>query len=169
MSDWKKQLQGYKDKQGNRNQPHQGKRDKNDMGYQRYTTPGLPDGYLSKGYFDDQGCLLEILLTETASKIAKSFGSNMNNSQLRRFYGHAKTAEKSYAFSGDERKFINDIKALDSFVAEAKGKDKVPQIFYDFINVNVAKANSLKDIKQGFLPHFQAVVAYFTYHYPKSK
>jgi len=129
----------------------------------------LPKDYLKGGYFNGEGYLKEELLTTTASEVAKSFGQNMSSSQLRRFYGHAKTAEKSYIFSHDERKFINDIKQLDSFVAEAKGKEKVPAIFYEFIAENVKNCNSSKDIMKGFLPHFQAVVAYFTYHYPRSK
>ncbi|MFZ5942937.1 MAG: type III-A CRISPR-associated protein Csm2 [Bacillota bacterium] len=129
----------------------------------------LSKDYLLGGYFDFKGYLNEELLTNTASDVAKSFGQNMSSSQLRRFYSHAKTAEKSYMFSHDERKFVNDIKQLDSFVAEAKGKEKVPEIFYDFVAQNTKNCNSTKDILKGFLPHFQAVVAYFTYHYPRSK
>ncbi len=165
--DWKRQLQKHPfakqyNASKNQNKP-------SDKSYQKSVKTGLPNGYLAQGYFDEEGYLLETLLTDTASKIAKNFGSYLNSSQLRRFYGHAKTAEKSYSFSGDQKRFINDIKALDSFVAEARGKDKVPQTFYDFIHTNVDKCCSVKDIKEGFLPHFQAVVAYFTFHYPKSK
>lgn len=129
---------------------------------------GLPNGYLEKGYFDSEGKLYEELLTDMASNVAKSFGKNMKNNQLRRFYQHAKVADNGYNYHNDERKLINDIKALDSFVAEAKGKDKVPQVFYDYINKNIKQIKTIKEVRKGFIPHFQAVVAYFTYFYPRS-
>ncbi len=134
-----------------------------------YSDNRLPKDYLSNGYFDEKGYIREELLTTVASEVAKSFGFKMSNSQLRRFYGHLKNAEKSFLFSNDVQRFIVDVKQLDAFVAEAKGKDKVPAVFYDFIHQNIRRINNVKDIRKGFLPHFQAVVAYFTYHYPKSR
>jgi len=124
--------------------------------------------YLNKGYFDEEGVIWEELLTNTANAVAKSFGSNMNTSQIRKFYGHVRTAERAYSNHNSDRKFINDIKVLDSFVSEAYAKEKVTYGFYRFIRENVKTANSVNDIKKGFIPHFQAVLAYFTYHYPKS-
>ena len=128
----------------------------------------LPNGYLEKGYFDSEGEIFEMLLTDTASKVAKSFGKGMRNSQLRRFYQHAKAADNAYSYHNNKRRLINDIITLDPFAAEAKGKDKIPEIFYEFIHKNIMQVNTVEEVRKGFLPHFQAVVAYFTYHYPKS-
>lgn len=125
-----------------------------------------PKGYLDKGYFDEDGYIRQELLRETAWTIAESFGRGLSNSQLRRFYGHVKTAEKSFLYSGDEKKFINDIISLDHFVAESKGKGNVPEQFYEFVHDNTSAVRTIKDIRKGLLPHFQAVVAYFTYKYP---
>src|SRR5690554_671367 len=100
----------------------------------------LPKGYLEGGYFKD-GYVKESLLTDAASLIAENFGKanpKMTNSQLRRVYTHVKTLDKRYFYTKDEKEFIKSIKAIDSFVAEAKGKGNVPKIFYDFINKNIA-------------------------------
>ncbi len=132
---------------------------------------GLPQNYLQGGYFDSEGYIKRELLTATASMIGKSFGqekTKMTTGQLRRFYGHTKTAEKGYQFSADEKKLVLDIKALESFVAEAQGKDKVPRVFYQFIKKNTDTIKDGNDVLKGFLPHFQAVVGFFTYHYPRS-
>jgi CRISPR-associated protein Csm2 len=131
---------------------------------------GLPPGYLEGGYFDSSGHIKEELLTKAASGIAKDLGlgyPKMTNGQLRRFYGHVKTAEKAYYFHPDQKKLVLDIKTLDSFVAEAQGKGKVPKEFYQFIKKNIDTITNERDVLKGFLPHFQSVVAYFTYHYPK--
>ena len=125
---------------------------------------------LSNGYFDSNGCLWEDFLTSSASDIAKSFGTGrvkLKNHQLRRFYGHAKAAENRLLMTGDWNCVNLDVKKLSSFASEAKGKDKVPDSFYEFIEQNVKQIKSQKDF-QGFMEHFQAVVAYFIYHYPKS-
>jgi CRISPR-associated protein Csm2 len=136
-------------------------------------SPTLSAGYLNGGYFDNEGQIKQELLLELASDIAHKFGKDskveMTTSQLRKFYGHVKIAEKAYLLSGSNKKLIVDIKTLDSFVAEAKGKGKVPPIFYDFVKENVANVTTVEDILKGLIPHFQAVVAYYTYHYPKSK
>jgi CRISPR-associated protein Csm2 len=130
----------------------------------------LPPGYLEGGYFDESGHIRADLITSTASILAKNFGlgyTRLTNGQLRRFYGHAKTAEKAFHFSSDEKKLVLDIKALESFVAEAKGKDKVPEEFYMFIKKNTDIISDSKDVLKGFLPHFQAIVGFFTCHYPR--
>lgn len=163
MNDWKKDLQknhggGYQGNQGNRN-----------YNSPRESSYGLPKGYLEGGYFDQEGYLKDKLITDAASDVAKGFGKEMSNSQLRRFYGHVKTAEKAYSYSKDTKKLINDVSLILSFAAEAKGKEKVPSVFYDFIHKNIQNIKTAKDILKGFIPHFQAVVAYFTYHYPGSK
>ncbi|MDY6827148.1 MAG: type III-A CRISPR-associated protein Csm2 [Bacillota bacterium] len=129
----------------------------------------FPQEYLKGGYFDQEGEIKTNLLVDTASRVAKSFGHGLTTGQLRRFYGHAKTAEKAFNYSQNEKKLINDIKVLDAFVAEAYGKENVPENFYKFININTSSIENSKDIIKGFLPHFQSVVAYHTYHYGENK
>lgn len=129
----------------------------------------LPSEYITKlenGYFDSNGCLLEEFLTTFAERIAKSF-KGLKNHQLRRFYGHIKAADNRLRMTGDWHCVNLDVKKLLSFVSEAKGKDKVPESFYKFIDANIKKIKEQKDF-EAFVEHFQAIVAYFTYHYPKN-
>jgi CRISPR-associated protein Csm2 len=130
----------------------------------------LPPEYidkLEKGYFDSSGCLWEEFITTMASDIAKSFGAKLKNHQLRRFYGHIKAADNRLKMTKDWDCVKLDVKKLSSFVSEAKGKDKVPESFYKFIDANIKKIEKQKDF-EAFVEHFQAIVAYFTYHYPKN-
>ncbi|MBI3583951.1 MAG: type III-A CRISPR-associated protein Csm2 [Nitrospinae bacterium] len=131
----------------------------------------LPPNYITKlenGYFDSSGCLWEEFITTMASDVAKSFGRKLKNHQLRRFYGHAKAAENRLRMTGDWDVVNLDVKKLGPFVSEAKGKDKIPQSFFDFIDKNIKSIKIQKDFEKGFMEHFQAIVAYFTYHYPKN-
>ncbi len=133
-------------------------------------TDSLPAEYLvklSKGYFDANGRLWEDFVTSMASGVALLF-KGLKNHQLRRFYGHAKAAENRLRMTGDWNSVNLDIKKLSPFVSEAKGKDKIPQSFFEFIDRNIDAIKTRKDFEQGFMEHFQAVVAFFTYHYPKS-
>ncbi|MBU4320220.1 MAG: type III-A CRISPR-associated protein Csm2 [Nitrospinae bacterium] len=137
----------------------------------RGTYDSLPSDYLSKlakGYFDEKGYLWEDFLTTMAKDVAKSFGTKLKSHQLRRFYGHAKAAEIRLKMTEDWDAVNVDVKKLEPFVSEAKGKDKIPQSFYEFIEKNIKAIKKRKDFEEGFMEHFQAVVAYFTYHYPKN-
>lgn len=149
-----------------------------DCNRKRYETGGpsekgftkLPKGYLNDGYFDANDCLHEALLTEVADKIALSFSTanpKLKNHQLRRFYHHVRSAENKLNMTHDWSCVNVDVKKLKSFVAEAKGKQKVPEVFYEFINRNIDNIKDEKSFRHGFLEHFQAVIAYFTYYNPK--
>ena len=130
---------------------------------------GLPPEYITKlhnGYFDSNNCLWEEFITTFADKIAKSF-KGLKTHQLRRFYGHIKAAENRLNMTGDWHSVKLDVKKLIPFVSEAKGKDKVPMSFFEFIEASIKRIDNQRDFK-AFVEHFQAVVAYFTYHYPKS-
>jgi len=130
----------------------------------------IPDNYLKDGYFDQNNCLYEELLTTIADQIASAFSSSypkLKNHQLRRFYQHARAAENRLKMTHDWPCVNVDIKKLKAFVAEAKGKGKVSEVFYEFINMNLDNIKDEKSFLQGFLEHFQAIVAYFTYYNPK--
>lgn len=128
----------------------------------------LPPQYLTKlekGYFDTNDYLWEDFITTMADNIARTF-KGLKNHQLRRFYGHIKAADNRLRLTGDWNAVNLDVKQLAPFVAEAKGKGKVPESFYTFIDANMKKINSRRDF-EAFVEHFQAVVAYFTYYNPK--
>jgi CRISPR-associated protein Csm2 len=134
------------------------------------THESLPPEYLTKlsqGYFDGNGNLWEDFVTTMANNIALSF-KGLKNHQLRRFYEHAKAAENRLKMTDDWDAVNLDVKKLVPFISEAQGKGKIPQSFYEFIDKNIKVIKERKDFEKGFIEHFQAVVAFFTYHYPKS-
>lgn len=134
----------------------------------------LPDGYLEGGYFNGKGNLKERYIAKDgdADIIAKQLGLTkpaMTNHQLRRFYGHVRAAATRLDMTGNFPAVYIDLKKLDPFVSEAKGKGKIPDLFYDFMikNLKAIRPDHKEDFTYGFLEHFQAVVAFFTFHYPK--
>lgn len=181
--DFKDKLQQYGEKnfgsdfnKRNEQRPAQGKFTDNrgNIGYSsNNNTSSLPNGYLNQGYFNEKGNLHEDLILKHAEEIAKSLGNsalrndrpNLTYGQLRRFYSHAINAQLAYNSHKNEGLFLNTVKLLDSFVAEAIGKGKVPKVFQDFIKRNVNQIKTARDINDGFMPHFQAVVAYFSGFY----
>lgn len=133
---------------------------------------GLASDYLSGGYFDANGNLCERYLAKggDADRIARQLGVEkpaMTNHQLRRFYSHVRAAENRLTMTGNFPAVHVDLKKLEPFVSEAKGKNKIPDLFYDFMIRNLAVVKEEKDFVQGFMEHFQAVVAFFTFHHPK--
>ncbi|HPL96017.1 MAG: type III-A CRISPR-associated protein Csm2 [Smithellaceae bacterium] len=136
------------------------------------TDRGLATDYLMQGYFDEKENLFERYVAKDgdADVIARLLGvakPAMTNHQLRRFYSHVREAENRLKMTDDFKAAYIDLKKLEPFVSEAKGKGKIPDLFFDFILKNVSAVKSKKDFLDGFLEHFQAVVAYFTFYYPK--
>lgn len=129
-------------------------------------TGSLPDDYLSKGYFKERDVLYEDLVADIANNIARSF-KGLKNNQLRRFYQHIRDADNKLRMVGDWQSVNVDVKKLKAFAAEAKGKGKIPDSFFQFITKNIDCVKDEKTFKKGLLPHFEAVVAYFTYYNPK--
>jgi CRISPR-associated protein Csm2 len=136
------------------------------------TISGLPRDYLNGGYFDADGNLKPEYLVKDgfADKIAsdlKDARPEITNHQLRRFYGHVRAADNRLRMTGNFPAVYNDLKKLDSFVAEAKGKKKIQDLFYEFMVRNLKETRTEKDFKEGFMEHFQALVGFFTYYHPK--
>ncbi|MCT4593245.1 MAG: type III-A CRISPR-associated protein Csm2 [Anaeromicrobium sp.] len=137
----------------------------------KHIRSNFPVGYLANGYFNENGNLRKELIDEIAEKVAKSFGKRMTVNQLRKFYGYVKTMERVYCVSGlelDEERFVLEIAKLKAAVHYASSKknsnQSVTKEFYKFVCMNINNIQNKKDIIEGFIPHFQAVVAYFTYY-----
>jgi CRISPR-associated protein Csm2 len=133
---------------------------------------GMATDYLSKGYFDEKGNLFERYVARggDADIIANKLGYEkpaMTTHQLRRFYGHVRAAENRLQMTGNFPAIYIDLKKLEPFVAEAKGKGKIPDLFYDVMNKNLSVVKTQKDFTKGFLEHFQAIVAFFAVNHPK--
>ena len=63
--------------------------------------------------------------------IARLFGvakPAMINHQLRRFYSHVREAENRLKMTDDFKAAYIDLKKLEPFVSDAKGKGKIPDL-----------------------------------------
>jgi len=119
--------------------------------------PGYPD------YFDTNG----VTKAEYVTVLAESLAHRMCNAypeltthQLRSFYQYVKQREAALNHGRplDQVKF--ELKKLKAFAEEREAKEKIPKVFRDFIDRNVDRVEDRKSIVDGFVEHFQAVVAY---------
>ena len=140
-------------------------------GFAPFAAVDLPKGYLEQGYFDAAGHIHKELLVEHASAVAKAIGlrqeraEGIKNAQLRKFYGHVKTAESRMNYGVNFEAVQPKILELAAFVAEAQGKGKVPLVFKNFIDLNLNYVVDGKSFREGFVKHFQAVVGFFSFFY----
>lgn len=127
--------------------------------YGNTPAPSLPRNYLEGGYFGADGYIKPELLVDVAQEVARAL-KGLNNTQFRRFYHHIRAVEQKLELLEDWRAVEGDIKKLIAFAAAAKTKNKIPPLFYDFIEKNVQQTNDEKSFRNGFLEHIQAVLAY---------
>lgn len=120
----------------------------------------LPDDYLSSGYFDSEGNILEKLVTDWAEKIAKRLRPTKKH-QIRRFYHHVKAIEKKMELIGDYKSVNTDLKKLIPMAVSASNREslRVSPLFEQFIRRNLAAVNDKKTFR-AFLEHFQAVIGF---------
>ena len=127
--------------------------------------PTCPD-CLDDGYFVN-GCLHPgYVVRERMEELARMMSDakpGLTTHQIRRFFQHCRAIEarlraKTSTWEREQTEFMK----LDVSVADAFGKSppKVPEIFRDFIQKNVAAVKTEKDFLEGFLPHFEALVGF---------
>lgn len=129
------------------------------------TTFRFDENYLRDGYFD-KGTLRPELVDEVAIEAAKVLGnSGLTSHQLRRFFNKMRGIEAKLD-THDFAEVRNDIYGFKRDVAYAVGRGVVSEDFKRFIDRNVELATqSEKDFRQGFIEHFQSVLAYFVYYF----
>lgn len=135
--------------------------------------PLYPKGYLRGSYFDDKGILKCELLTTRAEELAKVFGyAGIASTQLRQFFVQVRSIERQIG----QKQFPElapRIQRLSALVAYFAGRGKSldernkRDIFKAFIDENrLIAEKSEKDFKLGFVPHFEAIIAYYKYQNP---
>lgn len=145
--------------------------------------------YLQGGYFDDHGNLkIEYVarclpgdenLPDTQQHgverfvLAMAHGTpKLTTGQLRRFFQHCRGLEtRLKSGSATWPQLRAQFQFLDAAATDAFGKQppKIPDVFYDFIRRNVAAVKWEKDFREGFLPHFEALVGFASLHLPKDR
>ncbi len=132
------------------------------------------DDYLNGGYFDSNGSIKCELLTTTAEQKAKELGSSgITYTQLRSFFTQVRAIEREL----ESKKFpqvVPRIQRLEYLVANyvGRGQNEIERQNREklkrFIDRNAKLAEKdIPSFKQGFIPHFEAVIAYFKYNYPR--
>lgn len=114
-------------------------------------------------YFGPDGhTRVELLLIE-AKNIAACFERDrLKRNQLRAFYGHAKRQLQRLQHGAAFAEVHPEIAKLKAFAADRAGRaeNALPQSFKAFIDHNVNAITNQDSFQKGFMPHFEAVVAY---------
>jgi CRISPR type III-A-associated protein Csm2 len=140
-------------------------------GYSQPREPALEElwkGYLHGGYFENGKLRPEFVRREEMTLLAKGMTQGrkpLTANQLRRFFSHARAIEaKLLAKTATWEQIEADFRRLDIAAADAfhKSDPKIPGLFHDFIQRNVAAVHSETDFLKGFMPHFEALVGFGT-------
>lgn len=139
------------------------------------TEESLSDILRRSGYFDAAGNLrIEFVARQQIAPLAEAMSQGrppLTIHQVRRFFQHCRAIEaklraKTSTWVTEEAAFRKlDVAAADAF---AKSPPKIPELFHDFITLNVAAVKKKEDFLEGFLPHFEALVG-FGAHYFKTE
>ncbi len=124
----------------------------------------LPDDYLKKGYFDDEGKYLRAsIFKEEAKEIANILAIlRMSPTSLRAFYNKLKAIENRYKNSNNNFDLVKPaIYAFERDVAYQVSRGVVSEEFRKFINKNAELAAKGPRELKGFVEHFLSVLAYF--------
>jgi CRISPR-associated protein Csm2 len=125
------------------------------------TENAFPTGY--PRYFTDEGHTRPELVKEEAEKIAGRFyADRLKRHQLRWFYDHAKRQYQRLQYGTSFGAVHADIARLKAFAADRAGRSNnpIPASFKQFIDSNVDAVMDERSFSEGFIPHFEAVVAY---------
>ena len=151
---------------------------------QQNTQRNLPANYLQelkKGYFSEKKVIRKEFLITYTNSISLSF-VNMTYTQIRSFFGAVRIVESAYHYAIErksggtseeiaEAKLIANIQRLDGIVTYACARDRnaVPENFRIFLQNNIEACKTAKDVLEGLIPHFEAVLGYFRYNFPNQR
>jgi len=112
----------------------------------------------------DKGCLRVELVTTVAQQLADDFRAEgkLTRHQLRAFYDHAKRQLQRLDYGATFPCVLPELARLKAFAADRalRGDNALPQSFKEFIDRNVDAVKDETTFRKGFMPHFEALVAY---------
>jgi CRISPR-associated protein Csm2 len=131
--------------------------------------------YLKTGYFNESDAVKGELLCTTALEVAKALGrANITYTQIRAFFTAARAIQRTYSSNIKFPQIVPNIERLGFLSAYYVGKGKNDyerkdrEKLKEFIDSNVLHAKKdAHNFKDGFIPHFEAVMGYFKWLYPK--
>lgn len=125
----------------------------------------LPEGYLARGYLDQNGNIYPELITDHAEHVARKL-RGMTQSQFRRYFNHARWIEERVRKGTDFNSLRYELDRMKP-IAMAGLVDrnaKVTRAFAEMVHRMVDAVKTGDDFVKGFMPHFEAVLAYFIYY-----
>ena len=113
-------------------------------------------------YFHDQALRVSLVLDEAEAIAALFERDRLKKHQLRAFYDHAKRQLQRLTYGTRFAEVWPEIARLKAFAADRAGRaeNALPPSFKQFIDLNVAAVVDRDSFQKGFIPHFEAVVAY---------
>jgi CRISPR type III-A-associated protein Csm2 len=121
----------------------------------------FPPGYPK--YLTAEGHTRVELITGEAENLAARFEADrLKRHQLRSFYDHAKRQLQRLVYGASFGEVHPEIARLKAFAADRAGRadNALPSSFKQFIDRNVDAVTDAASFRKGFMPHFEAVVAY---------
>jgi CRISPR/Cas system CSM-associated protein Csm2 small subunit len=120
-----------------------------------------PEGYPS--YFDQHGIVHEDYVLRHAEYVADWFADEkLTRNQLQAFYRHVRRLGDSLEHVGEFDRIHRELQKVEPIAYERAHKEKriIPPVFYEFLKRNIDKCTDRKAFREGFIEHFQCVVAY---------
>ncbi len=153
------------------NRQDRGARPEGDRRHNRRVRKGEPKDLLAPPerpveYFANKGkpgepIVRRELLDEEAMTEAREFANGLKTTQLRRFYGEVQAIKRATETANLQEDGIRArLALLKAHAVYAKGQKKVPDAFVKFIVLHASSVKTRDDFLRGFVPHFEAVVAY---------
>lgn len=119
--------------------------------------PGYPKYLTAEGH-----TRVELITSEAENLAARFEADRLKRHQLRSFYDHAKRQLQRLAYGASFGEVHPEIARLKAFAADRAGRadNALPSSFKQFIDRNVDAVTDAASFRKGFMPHFEAVVAY---------
>ena len=124
----------------------------------------LPQGYLSEGYFDKNGNILDEVIIQWPQQLAKVFFESrpqLKANQLRNFFTFVREQQRRLASGVPFESVITEILKLDMLAQNSLKKGNAPALFGNFIGQNIRFAAKDEKSFKVFVTHFECIVGYY--------
>lgn len=120
---------------------------------------------LEGGYFDNDGFLKEDFIKKYPERLAKRFQGNPNlnkPTQIRKYFDQVVIIEGRFKVNKQFQYVLVELTKMLPLLHSAKTKKLISEEFYSFLEKNIELAKeSEKNFAEGFVQHFQFVIAYY--------
>lgn len=120
---------------------------------------------LEHGYFDNDGFLKEDFIKKYPELLANRFQGNPNlnkSTQIRKYFDQVVIIEGRYKVNKQFQYVRVELSKMLPLLHSAKTKRLISEEFYSFLEKNIELAKeSEKNFAEGFVQHFQFVIAYY--------